>query len=116
MTRYTSMFIKFDHKERGHITYEDKTRGKILGEGIMRNHPTITIEDFLTIKRLKHNILSVSQSCDNGYSTIFNILSFLIEHKESKSLVFKGSKVDNIYLFGLDDVSMYGTKYLVTKN
>lgn len=30
--------------------------------------------------------------------------------------MFKGSRVDNIDLLDLDDVSMYGTKCLVTKN
>lgn len=30
--------------------------------------------------------------------------------------MFKGSRVDKIYLLDLDDVSLYGTKYLITKN
>lgn len=39
ITRDASMFIKFDEKKRGHVTYEDNTRGGILGEGIVRIPP-----------------------------------------------------------------------------
>lgn len=46
----------------------------------------------------------------------FYTLGCLIEHESTKSLVFKSSMVDNIYLLDLDDVSMYGTKCLDTKN
>lgn len=61
---------------------------KNLGECIMRNSSTITIEGVLLVKGLKHNLLSVSQLCDNRYSIVFYTLNFLIKHKESKSLVF----------------------------
>lgn len=46
---------------------------------------------------------------------IFDTLSCLIEHKASKDLVFKGYRIDNVYMLDLDDVSMYGTKCLATK-
>lgn len=64
----------------------------------MGNPSTITIKYILFVKGLKHNLLSVSQLCDNVYSTDFDALSCLIEHKVSKSLVFKGYMVNNIYL------------------
>lgn len=60
------MFIKFYEKESGHVTYGDNTRGKILGEGVVGNPPTIPIECVLLVKCPKHNLLSVSQLCDKG--------------------------------------------------
>ena len=69
----------------------------------------------LLVKGIKHNLLSVSHLSDKVYS-IFYTLGCLIEHKSTKSLVFKSSRIDNIYLLDLDDVSMYGTKCFVTKN
>ena len=38
------MFIKFDEKKSRHVTYGDNTKGKYLGEGIVANPSTITIE------------------------------------------------------------------------
>ena len=49
MTRDTLMFIKFDHKEIGHVTYEDNTQGIFLGEGVVGNTFTITIEGVLLV-------------------------------------------------------------------
>lgn len=115
MTKDTLIFIKFDHKENNYVTYGENTRGKIL-EGAVGNPSITTIESVLLVKGLKHNLLSVSKSWDKGYFIVFDTLNCLIEYKESKSLVLKGSRIDNICLLDLDDVSMYGTKYLVTKN
>lgn len=98
------MFITIDHKESSQTTYGDNTKSKILGEGVMVNPSTITIEGVLLVKGLKHNLLTVSQLCDKGYSIVFDTLSCLIEHKATKILMFKGYRVDNIYFLNLDDV------------
>lgn len=73
MTGDGSIFIKFDEKESGDVTYRDNTRGKILGNCVVGNPSIITIEGVLLVKRLKHNLLSISQLCDKGYSMIFDI-------------------------------------------
>lgn len=85
-------------------------------DGVMVNPCIITIECVLLGKGLKHNLLSVSQLCDKGYSVVFDTLSFLIEHKASEYLVFKGSRIDNIYMLDSNDVSMHGAKHFVTNN
>lgn len=110
------MFIEFDEKGSNHVTYGDNTRGKILGEGVMRNPFTITVEGVLLVEGIKHNLLSIIQLCEKDYSMFFYTLSWLIEHKESRELVFKGSRIDNIYMLDMNDVLMHGAKYLVTKN
>lgn len=110
------MFIDYDHKKRSHFTLGDDNRGKIFDEGIETNPSTIIIDEILLVKRLKLSILSVTQSCDKGYLINFYILSFLIEHKLDKKLVFKGSRVENIYMLSLDDVLNSGIKCIVTKN
>ncbi|RDX82434.1 hypothetical protein CR513_36783, partial [Mucuna pruriens] len=35
-------------------------------------HPFPSIENVLYVKGLKHNLLSISQLCDNGYDVSFN--------------------------------------------
>lgn len=109
------MLIKFDEKESSHVTYGDNTRGKILRDGFMGSTSTIIIENMLLVKGLKHNLLSTSQLCKKGCIVGFDPLICLIEHKASKDLVFKGYRIDNIYILDLDDVSMHGIKCLVAK-
>lgn len=109
------MFIKFNEKENDHVTYKNNTKGKILSEGIVENPSIITIENVLLVKELKHNLLSIIQLCDKGYHVIFYSFSCIIEHKTSNDLVLKGSRIDNIYMLDLDDVSMHETKFLVAK-
>lgn len=111
-----SIFIKFDEKETSHIMYGDNTKGEILGEGVVRNSSIITIEGVLLVKGLKHNLLSISLLCDKEYYVVFNTLSCLIEYKASKDSMFKGSRIDDIYILDLDNVSMLGAKCLVTKS
>lgn len=93
-----------------------KNKCKVPREGVVGNLSTITIYGVLLVKGLQYNLLRVSQLCDNGYSIVFYNSSCLIEHKASKNVMFKDSRVDNIYLLYLDDVSRYDTNYLVTKN
>lgn len=97
MTGEASVFIMFDHKENAHVTYEENTRGKILGESVAWNPSPVNIEGILLVKGLKHNLLNVSKLCIKGNSIVFDTMSRLVEHNESKSLVFKGSRVDNIF-------------------
>lgn len=70
----------------------------------MGNQSTITIENMLLVKGLKHNLLSIDQLCDKGYSIVFDTLSYGIEHKTSNDLVFKCSRIENVYMLDLDDV------------
>ena len=58
------MFIEF-------VEYSENNQGKILDKGVVGN-PTTTIKDVMLVEVLKHNLLSISQSLDNGYTITFN--------------------------------------------
>lgn len=85
-------------------------------EGIVKNPFTITVDGVFLLKDLKHNLLNVSQLYDKGYSITFDTLSCSIEHKDDTKLVFKGSRVDNIYMVSLYDVSKSDTKCLISRS
>ena len=82
----------------------------------MVNPSTITIKDVILVEGLKHNLLSISQFCDNGFTITFNSHSCIIEHNDDNEIMFKGLRVDNVYVLDLDDVSLSGAKLLMTKN
>jgi len=66
------MFINFTRKERRFVSYGDNNQGKILGTGVVGNPSTITIKDVMLVDGLKHNLLSISQFYDNGFTITFN--------------------------------------------
>ena len=115
MTGDISLFIDFKAKKKGFVTYGDNNKGAILGKGSVGNPSTTTISDVHLVEGLKHNLLSISQLCDKGYKVTFTNTCCIIESTE-KDIVFKGIRVNNIYMFDLFDVSLTSTKCLVTLN
>jgi len=116
MTEDTSMFIDFTRKERGFVSYGDNNQGKILGKGTVGNPSTTTIKDAMLVDELKHNLFSISQFCENGFTITFNTQCCIIKHNDDKDVMFKGLRVNNVYVLDLDDVSSSGVKCLIAKN
>ena len=115
MTGDISLFIDFKAKKKGYVTYGDNNKGAILGKGSVGNPSTTTISDVHLVEGLKHNLLSISQLCDKGYKVTFTNTSCIIENSE-QNIMFKGIRVNNIYMLDLFDVSLTSTKCLVTLN
>jgi len=46
---------------------------------------------------LKHNLLSISQFCDNGYDVLFDKTSCRVVNKSDNSIIFKGKWMENVY-------------------
>lgn len=93
------MFIDFKIKERGIVSYGDKNQGKNLGKGVVGNPSTTIIKDVMLVDGLKDNILNVSQFCDHGITITFITHSCIIEHNTDTDIVFKGVRVENVYMF-----------------
>jgi len=110
------MFIDFTRKEKGFVSYGDNNQAKILGKGVVGNLSTTTIKDVMLVDGLKHNLLSISQFCDNEFTISFNTQCCIIQHNDDKDIMFKGLHVDNVYVLDLDDVSSSGAKCLIAKN
>jgi hypothetical protein len=53
---------------------------------------------------------------NNGFTITFNAECCIIEHNNDKDVMFKGLRVDNVYVLDLDDVSLSGAKCLMVKN
>ena len=46
---------------------------------------------------LRHNLLSISQFCDNGYDVMFDKTNCIVVNKNDNSIIFKGKRIDNVY-------------------
>src|SRR4051812_27017108 len=114
MTGDLSLFYDFVAKKKGFVTYDDNNKGAILGKGSVGNPSSTTISDALLVEGLKHNLISISQLCDKGYSVSFSKESCITRNDDKKDDVFKGLRVNNVYMLDLNDVSLIEAKCLAT--
>jgi len=72
MTRDRTKFIILK-KNEANVTFANNGSSKILGKGTLSLHSGIDkVEKVLCFEKLKHNILSISQMCDQGHILTFD--------------------------------------------
>jgi hypothetical protein len=73
MTGHQKKFLKLMKKEKGKVTFGDNVSAKILGKDTVSigNNKT-KVENVLLVENVKPNILSVSQTCDQGHILTFD--------------------------------------------
>ena len=71
MTGDKEQFNKLNTKDRGHVTFGDNTKGKIIGSEEIGNPQSLSIHHVLLVDGLKYNLLSISQLCDMGNKVTF---------------------------------------------
>ena len=108
-----SLLFDLVAKKKGFVTYSDNNKGAILGKGSVGNPSSTIISDVLLVEGLKHNLISISQLCDKVYKVSFSKDCCLIENSD-KDNVFKGLRVNNVYMLDLNEVSLTDAKCLVS--
>ena len=81
MTGDPNKFIKLKD-DKGKVTFGDNMYSKIIGKGIFFLNNKINVENVLLVEKLKPNLLSVSQTCDQGHICIFYSKKCEIRKKE----------------------------------
>ena len=84
-------------KEGGNVKFGGNQSSKIIGTGTIGNS-FISINNVWLIDGLEHNLLSISQFCDNGYNVMFEKTNSTVINKDNKFIVFKGKIVENVYV------------------
>jgi hypothetical protein len=85
------------------VGFGGKQKGKIIGTGTVGN-ASLSINDVWLVDGLKHNLLSISQFCDNGCVVTFNKESCIVSKDSDKSIVFEGKRIDNVYKVNFSDL------------
>jgi len=80
MTGEKSMFLTLAMKEGGNVKFGGNQFGKIIGTRTIGN-ASISINNVWLVDGLKHNLLSMSQFCDNGYDVLFDKTSCTVVNK-----------------------------------
>jgi hypothetical protein len=90
------MFLSLTMKEGENVKFGGNQSGKIIGTGTIGNS-SISINNVWLVDGLRHNLLGISQFCDNGYDVMFDKTNCTVVNKNDNSIVFKGKRMDNVY-------------------
>jgi len=96
MTGDRSLFLTLTMIEGGTVGFGGNQTGKIIGSGTIGNS-SISINNVVLVDGLKHNLLSISQFCDNGYDVLFVKNNCTVIKTIDQSIVFKGNRRNNVY-------------------
>ena len=104
MTGDKHRFVKLKKEKEGSITFGNNNSTKIIGKDTINlGSNDLVAENVLLVENMKHNLLSVSQMCDQGHTLTFDSEQCEIRKKKSGKLVATTTRTaNNIYI--LDDI------------
>ena len=105
-----------DSGDHEHVTYDDNSRGKVLGLGRITISKYLSISNVLFVESLSFNLISISQLCDLGLTCTFDKNGVVVTFDEDKSLVFTGFRHGNIYLVDFSSKQTSTMTCLFTKS
>ena len=116
MTGRPELFSTLQNKDGGTVTFGDNNKGKVIGIGNIGNPKFPLIENVLLVDGLMHNLISISQLCDKGFHVSFENDLCLISDFQSKKIIFKGKRRNNVYELYLDELPSFNEKCLIVSN
>jgi hypothetical protein len=100
MTGDRDKFLTLRKERDGSVSFENDDSTKIIGKGTIRiGNKNEKSENVLLVEDMKHNILSVSQMCDQGHKVTFDSQKCEIRKEGSGKLVATATRTSsNIYV------------------
>ena len=87
MTGDPNKFIILIKDNKGKVTFGDNMSSKIIGKGTTSINNKTKVENVLLVEDLKPNLLSVSQTCDQGHICSFDFEKCEIRKRTQKDLL-----------------------------
>ena len=88
MTGDKDKFLTLRKEKNGSVSFGNDNSSKIIGEGIVRiGNKNERAQNVLLVEDMKHNLLSVSQICDQGHKVTFDLEKCEIRKEGSGKLV-----------------------------
>jgi hypothetical protein len=100
MTGDTYMFLTLRKERDGPVSFGNDDSTKIIGKDTIRiGNKNTKEENVLIVEDMKHNLLSVSQMCDQGHKVTFNSQKCEIRKQGSGKLIATVARTSsNIYV------------------
>ena len=75
-------------QDLGSVTFSDNSKARVVGIGSVGFAGTTQVKQVLLIDGLKHNLLSISQLCDDGNIVTFEHVKCIIKNPETMKTRF----------------------------
>jgi transposase InsO family protein len=100
MTGDRDKFLTLQKERDGSVSFGNDDSSKIIGKGTVRiGNKNEKAENVLLVEDMKHNLLSVSQMCDQGHKVTFDSQKCEIRKEGSGKLVATAARTSsNIYV------------------
>ena len=98
MSGEEQLFNNVTKQDLGAVTFGDNFRARAVGIGSVGFVGTTQVEKVLLVDGLKHNLLSISQLCDEGNIITFEHDKCIIRSSESKATRFVAQRRKNMYV------------------
>jgi hypothetical protein len=100
MTCDRDQFLTLQKERNVSVSFRNDNSSKIIGEGTVRiGNKNKKAQNVLLVEDMKHNILSVSQMCDQGHKVTFESQKCEIRREGSWKLVCTAARTsNNIYV------------------
>ena len=72
MSGEEQLFNDVTRNDYGLITFGENSKVRVIGMGFVSFASSTQVEEVLLVEDLKHNLLSISQLCDEGNVVIFD--------------------------------------------
>ena len=92
--------LHYENKKNGSVSFENDNSAKIIEEGTVRiENKNKKAQNVLLVEDMKHNLLRVSQMCDQGHKLTFDSKKCEIRKEGSGKLVDTAARTsNNIYV------------------
>ena len=88
------------------LTFGDNSKGLTQGYGSLQAGNVI-IDNISVVQGLQHNLLSISQLCNKGYSVLFDKERCQMLHKKNGLLALQGVGKGNLFIADLQSRSKF---------
>ena len=97
MTGNKELLFKYEEKiGGGSVTFGDNRKGQIKGYGIIVRGD-VDINQVAYVNGLKHNLISVSQLCDNGLDVFFNRKFYALLKEDTSIEMIRADRRGDLY-------------------
>ena len=103
-------------QDLGLVTFGDNSKARVIGISSIGFAGTTQVEQVLLVDGLKHNLLSISQLCDEENIVTFEYDKCIIRSPESKKTRFVVQHHKNMYILQLKELANQDVCLVVKKS